>query len=72
MTIYRLSTGLVETSLGAQAQLVAENAAKLVDLEAYAELSTAAGETEYYTKLRGQLNELREMNGLNIYIRCVL
>ncbi|WP_364145699.1 methyl-accepting chemotaxis protein [Paenibacillus sp. LPE1-1-1.1] len=64
MTIYRSSTGLVETSLGAQAQLVAENAAKLVNLKAYSELSTAVVETEYYTKLRGQLNELREMNGL--------
>jgi len=63
-TIYRSSTKLIESSLGAQAQLVAENAAKLVDLEAYAKLSIDAGETEYYTKLRGQLNALREMNGL--------
>ncbi len=63
-TIYRSSTGLVEDSLGAQAQLVAENAAKLIDLEAYAEISVEAGENEYYTSLRTQLNELREMNGL--------
>lgn len=63
-TIYRSSTGLVESSLGAQARLVAENAAKLIDTQQYAELSVEAGETEYYTKLRVQLNELREMNGL--------
>lgn len=63
-TIYRSSAELIENSLGAQAQLVAENAAKLVDLEAYANLSIDAGETEYYTKLRGQLNALRELNGL--------
>lgn len=63
-TIYRSSTGLVENSLGAQAQLVAESAARLVDLEAYAGLSVEAGETEYYHKLRAQLNELREANGL--------
>lgn len=64
ITIYRSSTELIESSLGAQAQLVAENAAKLVDLEAYANLSIESGETEYYTKLRRQLNTLREMNGL--------
>ncbi|WP_139993153.1 methyl-accepting chemotaxis protein [Paenibacillus paridis] len=63
-TIYRSSTGLVEDSLGAQAQLVAENAAKLIDLEAYAGISVEAGENEYYTSLRAKLNELREMNGL--------
>lgn len=63
-TIYRSSTGLVENSLGAQAQLVAENAAKIVDMDAYANLSVEAGETEYYNKLRSQLNEIRETNGL--------
>ncbi|OMF27589.1 hypothetical protein BK133_19225 [Paenibacillus sp. FSL H8-0548] len=63
-TIYRSSTGLVENSLGAQAQLVAENAARLIDSESYEELSVEAGETAYYTKLRSELNELREMNGL--------
>lgn len=63
-TIYRSSTGLVESSLGAQAQLVAENAAKLIDPEEYAKLSAEAGETEYYSKLRSRLNELRETNGL--------
>ncbi|RCW49098.1 methyl-accepting chemotaxis protein [Paenibacillus prosopidis] len=63
-TIYRSSTGLVENSLGAQAQLVAENAAKIVDPDAYAGLSVEAGETEYYNKLRAQLNEIRETNGL--------
>lgn len=64
MTIYRSSTGLVERSLGAQAQLVAENAAKLVDVEAFAKLSVEEGETDYYFKLREQLNAMREMNGL--------
>lgn len=63
-TIYRSSTGLVENSLGAQAQLVAENAAQIVDPDAYAGLSVEAGETEYYNKLRAQLNEIRETNGL--------
>ncbi|MGO4547150.1 methyl-accepting chemotaxis protein [Paenibacillus sp. 2TAB23] len=64
ITIYRSSTGLVEQSLGAQAQLVAESAAKLVDVEAFAKLSVEGGETDYYFQLREQLNAMREMNGL--------
>lgn len=63
-TIYGSATKLVENSLGAQAQLVAERAASLVDLEAYASLSAESGETEYYYELRSKLNALREMNGL--------
>ncbi|WP_424767536.1 methyl-accepting chemotaxis protein [Paenibacillus sp. sgz302251] len=64
ITIYRSSMALVESSLGAQAQLVAENALRLIDMEAYSELNVEAGESEYYHKLRAELNELREMNGL--------
>ncbi|MEK3885451.1 methyl-accepting chemotaxis protein [Paenibacillus sp. PL2-23] len=63
-TIYRSSMSLVESSLGAQAQLAAENAAKLIDPEKYAALTPDAGETAYYYELREQLNELRELNGL--------
>ncbi|MDQ6421241.1 methyl-accepting chemotaxis protein [Paenibacillus sp. LHD-117] len=63
-TIYRSSMSLVENSLGAQAQLVAESAAKLVDPSAYAGLTAESGETNYYRELRAKLNGLREANGL--------
>jgi methyl-accepting chemotaxis protein len=63
-TIYRSSMSLVENSLGAQARLVAESAAKTIDPAAYASLSAEAGETEYYRALRAEMNALREANGL--------
>lgn len=63
-TIYRSSMNLVENSLGAQAQLIAEKAASLIDPAEYATLKATDGETEYYTSLRTILNELRETNGL--------
>lgn len=64
LTIYRSSMSLVENSLGAQARLVAESAAKTIDTAAYAELSPDGGETGYYNELRAKLNEFRETNGL--------
>ncbi|REK74710.1 methyl-accepting chemotaxis protein [Paenibacillus paeoniae] len=64
ITIYRSSMSLVENSLGAQAQIVAESAASLIDKERYAELSVEAGETPYYQELRAKMNALREINGL--------
>ncbi|WP_162848344.1 methyl-accepting chemotaxis protein [Paenibacillus nanensis] len=64
ITIYRSSMNLVEQSLGAQAQLVAENAAKLIDPAKYARLTPEGGETEYYGEVREKLNALRETNGL--------
>lgn len=63
-TIYRSSMNLVENSLGAQAQLVAESAAKTIDPASYAELTPEGGESEYYWELRESLNKLREANGL--------
>ncbi|MHA6482949.1 methyl-accepting chemotaxis protein [Paenibacillus sp. strain BS8-2] len=63
-TIYRSSMDLVESSLGAQARVVAENAANLIDPSAYASLSAEVGETDYYQELRAELNALRETNGL--------
>ncbi|TXK74457.1 methyl-accepting chemotaxis protein [Paenibacillus sp. N3.4] len=64
LSMYKASTNLVENSMGLQAQAIAERAAKLIDLDAYAKLDPQLGETEYYNKLRAQLNELRETNGL--------
>jgi methyl-accepting chemotaxis protein len=63
-TMYRSATGLVESSLGEQALGIAENAMKLIDLDEYKQLSVEGGETAYYTKLRAQLNDIRETNGL--------
>ncbi|WP_337100066.1 methyl-accepting chemotaxis protein [Paenibacillus sp. YIM B09110] len=63
-TIYGSASGLVESSLGAQARLVAESAARLVDPDAYAALSAESGETDYYFELREKMNALRETNGL--------
>lgn len=64
ITIYSSSMSLVEHSLGAQAQLVAESAASLIDPVKYAELNVEDGETAYYEELRTNLNQLRETNGL--------
>jgi len=64
LTIYRASTGLVENSLGLQAQAVAERAAKLIDTDEFAKLNAESGETPYYAKLREQLNAMRETNGM--------
>ncbi|MFD0589899.1 methyl-accepting chemotaxis protein [Paenibacillus sp. GCM10027627] len=63
-TLYRSSMSLVENSLGAQAQLAAENAARLIDPVSYAQLKPEDGATEYYSELREKLNALREANGL--------
>ncbi|MEW9700025.1 methyl-accepting chemotaxis protein [Paenibacillus sp. SI8] len=63
-TMYEASTQLIENSMGLQAKAVAERAAKIIEVEAYSQLTPQSGETEYYSKLRAQLNELRETNGL--------
>ncbi len=63
-TIYRSAAGLVESSLGEQAQRIAESAVKIIDIDSYKQLSVEAGETAYYAKLRGLLNDIRETNGL--------
>ncbi|MHA7966067.1 methyl-accepting chemotaxis protein [Paenibacillus sp. CAU 1782] len=62
--IYRSSMKLVEESIGAQARLVAENAAAGIDLKAYSSLNVQDGETELYRELREKLNTIRENNGL--------
>ncbi|MUT67752.1 methyl-accepting chemotaxis protein [Paenibacillus sp. NEAU-GSW1] len=64
ITIYNSSSALVESSMGMQAKAVAENALSLIDLEDYSSLNANSGETEYYSKLREQLNSIREANGL--------
>jgi methyl-accepting chemotaxis protein len=62
--IYRSSMKLVEESIGAQARLVAENAAAGIDLLAYSSIKVQDGETELYKELRARLNAIRESNGL--------
>jgi methyl-accepting chemotaxis protein len=64
LSIFMSSQGLVESSIGTQAMAVAERAVQLIDLEAYTSLKTESGENAYYKKLRGELNDLRQTNGL--------
>ncbi|MBO9609900.1 MAG: HAMP domain-containing protein [Paenibacillaceae bacterium] len=64
--MYASSEKLVVDSLGTQARLLADRAAKLVDANQFAALAAAPekGETPYYKELRAKLNELRQQNGL--------
>ncbi|UJF31920.1 methyl-accepting chemotaxis protein [Paenibacillus hexagrammi] len=64
ITLYESSTSLVENSMGLQAKAVAEKAVQRIDIDAYSQIKPATGgETEYYTKLREELNAIRETNG---------
>ncbi|MBP1996314.1 methyl-accepting chemotaxis protein [Paenibacillus eucommiae] len=64
LSIYLNSKGLVETSIGMQANAVAERAIELIQFESYAALNEDSEETPYYWKLRTELNNLRQTNGL--------
>lgn len=64
LTVYQSSSSLVTQSIGTQAEQVALRASALIDPVQYAAIpAREGGETAYYTKLRQQLNQLREDNG---------
>ncbi|MEW4370267.1 methyl-accepting chemotaxis protein [Paenibacillus kandeliae] len=64
LTVYQSSNSLVTQSIGTQAEQVALRASALIDPVQYSAIpAREGGETAYYTKLRQQLNQLREDNG---------
>ena len=63
MAIYTAKSSVNKT-MGIQAVVVAENIAKYLDTDDYAQLSKEPAESELYWQLREELNELREMNGV--------
>ncbi|WP_235473775.1 methyl-accepting chemotaxis protein [Lysinibacillus macroides] len=63
MAIYTAKSSVNKT-MGIQAVVVAENIAKYLDTDKYAQLSKEPAESELYWQLREELNELREMNGV--------
>lgn len=55
---------LVQDSVGKQAASTVENAANVIDLKQYKDITINSGETAYYSKLREDLNQIREMNNM--------
>ena len=62
--LYRSSMTLVQDSVGKQAASTVENAANVIDLKQYKDITINSGETAYYSKLREDLNQIREMNNM--------
>lgn len=63
-TTYLSSSKLVVNSISNQAKQIAQEAENQIDVDQYEEISINSGETEYYHKLRDQLNSIRQTNGL--------
>ncbi|MDQ0244171.1 methyl-accepting chemotaxis protein [Bacillus fengqiuensis] len=61
---YHSSVNLVKDSISNVAGTIVQQAAKVIDIEKYEQITPESGETEYYHQLREQLNELREKTGL--------
>lgn len=62
--LYQSSMNLVQNSVGKQASSTVENAIKVIDLNQYKNITINSGETDYYVKLREELNQIREMNNM--------
>ena len=62
-TIYTAKLSVNKT-MGTQAVAVAENIAKHLNADEYEQLSKEPKESELYWRLREELNELREINGV--------
>lgn len=62
-TIYTAKSSVNKT-MGTQAVAVAENIAKHLNADEYEQLSREPKESELYWRLREELNELREINGV--------
>ncbi|WP_235867325.1 methyl-accepting chemotaxis protein [Priestia abyssalis] len=61
---YHSSINLVKDSISNVAGTIVQQAAKVIDIKKYEQITLKSGETEYYHQLREQLNELREKTGL--------
>ena len=62
--IYQSSVHLAVSSIGEQAKAIAEQAARMIDPQAYTMITAESGETDAYKQLRAKFNELRQTNGL--------
>lgn len=61
---YHSSVNLVKDSISNVAGTIVQQAAKVIDIDKYEQITLESGETEYYHQLREQLNEVREKTGL--------
>lgn len=62
--IFNSSTRLVAKTISFQAQSIAENVVKAIDIPRYKEINPENGPNDYYVELRQQLNQIKEANGL--------
>lgn len=61
---YHAAQQLVKDSLSSVTENIASRAAGMIDPAQYENITVESDETAYYKELRANLNELREMNGL--------
>ncbi|WP_246943227.1 methyl-accepting chemotaxis protein [Bacillus pinisoli] len=64
MVIHKSTTDLLKESVNKQTIGIAEHAVNLIDINEYQRISLETGKTDYYEKLREDLNTIREQNGL--------
>ena len=62
--LYQSSMTLVKDSVGNQASRTVENAIKVIDLNQYNDLTISSSKTDYYFKLREELNQIRQLNNM--------
>lgn len=61
---YQAAEKVAKDSLSRVTETIASRAADIIDVASFEEITAESGETAYYDKLRTQLNELREVTGL--------
>ncbi|WNS81498.1 methyl-accepting chemotaxis protein [Domibacillus sp. DTU_2020_1001157_1_SI_ALB_TIR_016] len=61
---YHAAQQLAKDSLSSVTENIASRAAGMIDTAQYENITVESGETVYYKELRANLNELREMNGV--------
>lgn len=67
--VYSRSILLINTSIGKQAQSIAEKSAELIDIDKFQTISVEKGENEYYYSLKAKFNEIKKENKLKyLYI----
>lgn len=64
VTLSLAAKKVAEQSVGTTATTIAENLTKYIDAEGYEKLAAQPTENELYWRLRDELNELREKNGV--------
>ena len=63
-SIYQSSKDLVIQSISTQAQSIAEQVVRTIDVDQYDDITPENGKNDYFYELREQLITLKEMNGL--------